>query len=94
MAGTFHPTVKNLLVEESYKIVPESPGFVIILVSPLMVAGLVGVIVSDPVPAFLKLIYHPDESVVTLGREKLPEPEVHTNVAARLELEILGDVDT
>ena len=57
--GTAQPTVKKLPVDFSKNINPESPGFVEIVDTPLIKAGLDVVKFSVPVPPFLKPIHQP-----------------------------------
>ena len=57
--GDVQPTVKKLFELASNIIIPESPGLVTMFDTPLMVDGLFGKMVRDPVPLFLKLAYHP-----------------------------------
>ena len=82
--GAARPTVINVPVVGWNKIHPESPGFVMIEFTLLMVAGKGALIVNEPVPLFLKPMYQPPDNVAGVGRFNVPAPAFQTIVLARV----------
>jgi hypothetical protein len=69
---------------------PESPGFAVIELSPLIKLGDCAEIANAPVPLFLKPMYQPVDNEDVIGRVNEPAPLFQANVAARLASLIVG----